>query len=51
MKSFGIIYGPKIMKNVVQPSGTTISTGKDGRLVLQFDKGSVDKEQSLKYLV
>ncbi|CAG2241449.1 unnamed protein product [Mytilus edulis] len=51
MKSFGIIYGPKIMENVVQPSGTTISTGKDGRLVLQFDKGSVDKEQSLKYSI
>ncbi|XP_076093327.1 uncharacterized protein LOC143064403 isoform X1 [Mytilus galloprovincialis] len=51
MNSFGIIYGPKMIQNIVHPSGTTISTGRDGRLVLQFDKGSVDKEQTLKYSI
>ncbi|VDI05612.1 Hypothetical predicted protein [Mytilus galloprovincialis] len=51
MTSFGIICGPTVMTNIVHPLGTTISTSKDGRLVLQFDKGSVDKEQTVKYSI
>ncbi|VDI07779.1 Hypothetical predicted protein, partial [Mytilus galloprovincialis] len=51
MTSFGIICGPTVMTNIVDPLGTTISTSKDGRLVLQFDIGSVDKEQTVKYSI